>query len=362
MIGFAADYWMQYTALAVFSIFLLCFFCIRPRFGISASLLLAAVSYSAIYTWLYVPNRYVYVEPYNQMALRYFAADSLVKLFIVLAPLMVLSKNRQTMLLIGELGTASFVLISACVALWEARRGCNGLNCGGLIGNASISMGAMVCMLPIFIHSWKRQWMVLIPAVVAILLSKSSVAFGLLVMYAVLHLAQGKRWKFWLAYISSAVAVLLCVGKFTIGKELLNDSDRFMIWRFMFDRWRDPRNIAMGTGFGTFHVIGINLQHMADASTGTHLYNISPGFHWVTLHNDPLQMLFECGIVGLVLLCVTYCSALIKVVKEKQWPIAMSILLFGAYMCLDPALHNPVPILFGAWLFVYALRNPGEYV
>ncbi len=112
----------------------------------------------------------------------------------------------------------------------------------------------------------------------------------------------------------------------------------------------------MGTGLGTYHVLSPILQRMAKG-----MVDPTQGW-WNTLHNDPLQMLFECGLVGFVLLLATYYSALTKVLRENDWQIAMSIILFGIYICLNPALHNPIPSLFGAWLFAYALRkSPKEY-
>lgn len=356
MIGFLADYWHQWAAIALFSAFLFCFKWVRPNFGLPASLLMAAVSYSAIYTWILVENRYLRVDAYNQTSLRFFAADSLAKMFLILTPLMVLSKRRWTFLLMGEVATTWFIILSSGVSLWQATKGCTGINCGGLIGNASISMSCLACMLPMAVKSWRFQWPILAMAAGAILLSKSSIALGLLVVYVVLYLDRGKAWKTWAAHGSAAAVCLLGFGKLAVGKELLNDSDRFMIWKFMFDRWRAPWNLIQGTGLGTYHVLSINLQHRPNIPA------VSDGFWWETLHNEPLQMLFECGIVGLVLLCCTYYSALAKVFRERNFPIAMSIVLYGLYMCLNPALHNPIPVLFGAWLFVYALRKPEEYL
>ena len=353
MIAQALDYWNQYAAVTALCVFLFCYKWVAPRFGNIAALLLGTSAGSSIWFWLFVQNRYVTIEPYKQMALRYFAADSIAKIMLIAVPLMVLSENRLTFLLFGELAASFFVVGSSLFSLYEAARyGCNGLTCGGFIGNPSISMGLMVCMLPVFIRSWKRQWPVLALAAAAVFVSGSSIALGLLAAYVGLSLFP---WRFDFPKMSLAAAASLAVmfvGKLALGSEFANDSDRFKIWRFMMERWSAPWNLLFGTGLGTYHVFSINLQKIPKFEV------VVPGGWWNTLHNDFLQQLFECGIVGGLLLLATYGSALRKVIKERDWYIALSVALFGIYMSLDPALHNPLPVLFGAWLFIYALRKP----
>ncbi len=343
------DYHYQYTAVLALSAFFFCNNWVKPRFGIPASLLLAFCAYSAIWVWAFVQNRYVNVDPYNQMALRYFAADSIAKIMLICVPMMLLAENRQRMLLLGEIACSTFVVGNSAVALWEARNGCTGLTCGGLIGNPSISMGLMVCILPVFIRSWK-QWPILVMACLAVFLSKSSIAVGLLAAYACLYsVSMIRKSPKWLLFPFFATAAIFSIAHYAIGgKELLNDSDRFMVWKEMLYHWNVPGNFHFGTGIGTYHVFSINLQQ---------INHIAGSMWWNTLHNDWLQMLFECGVVGVSLLIFSYCSALRKIWREKNWPISISIILYGIYMALDPALHNPVPILFGVWLFTYALRR-----
>ena len=359
-IDYFIDFHYQWTAIACLCVFLFSLKWILPRFGLAASLLFADLAYSSIWVWLYKDNRYLTVDAYNQMALRYFSCDSIAKIMLIGVPIMMLSDNRMGMLFIGEATTAVFVVLSCLVAFWEAATvGCNGLTCGGLVGNPSISMGLMGCMLPIAIHSWRRQWAVIIMAAAAVFISKSSIGLGIFAVYCALSIfpwgsfRNGIGFKRLVASIF-CVPVILGAGYWKLGPELINDSDRFKIWRFMMHMWNVPWNWINGTGSGTYHVFSINLQN------GPGHPAMAPGFWWNTFHCDPLQMLFECGIVGLILFVAAYFSALVKVIKEERWPVAMSIVLFGCYMCLDPALHNPIPILFGAWLFVYALRKPKE--
>lgn len=361
MMAYFTDYYYQWTAALLIPLFFFCSQWVRPRFGIAPSLLLAACAYSSVWIWAFKDNRYISVDFYNQTALRYFACDSLAKIMIILVPFMLWAEKKKSMMLMGEVFGFLFVLANSAASLYQRYKlgECTGLTCGGIVGNPSISMGLMVCVLPICIQSWRVQWPFLLLAAAAVFNSKSSVALGLLAAYSIMWVVLNRpRTLGYVAAICSAGMIFL-IGKLAIGRDLLNDSDRFMIWKYMFDRWRAPWNIATGTGLGTYHVIGINLQNFLDPETGKLIHQVGGQMHWVTLHNDFLQMLFECGVVGLLLFIATYFTALFRSLYD--WPIFISIALYGLYMLMDPALHNPLPVLFGAWLFTYALRRNNTF-
>lgn len=364
MLAWVTDVWNQWALISAAMVLLFANYWMRPRFGLAASLLFACVCYSAIYTWIFVPNRYLGVDVYNQMALRYFSADSLAKMFLFLTPLMVLSKNRWTFRLMGEICAGTFVFVSSAIALVQfVRHGCGNLDCGGLVGNPSLSMGVMVCMLPLCVSSF-RQWPVLLLSGAAVFASQSSIALGLYGLF--LGTIAARNWNGAYARVGVVGASLGCVlfaGRFALGAELANDSNRFMVWKYMLHSWSQPWNIVQGTGLGTYHVLSILLQHWGSPLTGTRA--VAAPMWWDSFHSDFIQMLFECGVTGFVLLFSTYLSALFKLRRERDWSMLISASLYGIYMCVNPALHHAVPALFGAWLFVYALRYENtlkEYV
>lgn len=354
MISFLSNWHVQTSFVLTLTSLLFCFRWAAPRFGGPASLLFAFCCLSAIYVWAWKDNRYLGLDVYNQMALRYFAADSIAKVFMIAVPLMVLSEDRERFSMLGTIVTSFFVTASSILVLWEGRHGCQALSCGGLIGNPSISLGLMVCMLPILVRSWRGQWPLLLLVGISVFLSQSSIAVGLLAAYCCL-------WFFPRSIKLAAVPVLLVsalflIAHFTFGSELLNDSDRFKIWKHIMYHWAAPGNLLFGTGIGSYHVFSILLQNINPQSP------VSPGSWWNSLHNDWLECLFWGGGVGLLLFISTYLSALFKLYRERDWQPLVSAILFGIYMFLDPALRNPIPVLFGAWLFVYALRKPKEYL
>lgn len=316
---------------------------VRPRYGISGSALLGYLGLSSIWTWIWVENRYFSINPYDQTALRYFSADSFARSLILLVPLILFSESASFF----KLGINAIKAFVVANSLWVIgsflATGCIVNNSCGGVGNPSIMVGLSVCLLPLV-----PSLPILGVVSLAVLASKSSVALGLLAI----HLAYfflNKNAYFFAAIMSP---IPLVAGYFFIGwKELINSSDRFVIWNYMMPKWATFWNWITGTGWGTYHVISINLQKVED---------LRIDHYWDTLHNDWLQMVFECGIIGGILMISTYLNALFKTFVRREFAVTMSILLFGIYMGVNPALHHAIPSLFGAWLFIYALKQPNR--
>lgn len=352
--SYITDYHHQWTAILSLSLFLFSAAWITPKFGPSVAVFFFYMCCSAIYVWSFRDNRYITVEPYDQMALRYFASDSLSKMMIVIFPMMLAAKDKRAFYDDGMLLGCLFVLVNSIVILIQSMfTGCVVNNyCGGIVGNPSISAGLMAAMLPIVIDSWRRQWFLLSLAALAIFISKSSIGIGLLATYAVLWLVPWRMPKFkdakalFAAFLSAASVFALAY--ISLGMELFNTSDRWKIWTYMMARWNIPSNWGFGTGWGTYHVFSINLQHYG---------NIAPGSYWNTLHNNWITFLFENGTAGLSLAVCVYAVAVLRSLELKNKGVSVSLLLYGLYMAMNPALNFAFPALFGAWLFLYALRR-----
>lgn len=340
----------EWTAALGAALLLWCWGWVKPRYGIAASSLLAYASLSAIWVWIYVENRYVHIAPYDQMGLRYFACDSLARLFLVLVPLMALAENIQSFRLWGEVAIGTYVIVNSLLIFGSfATSQCRVDNsCGGL-GNPSIMVGASVCMLPLVIKSWERQWGILAVVAIAVVLSKSSIALGLLAIYAAYSLIAGKR--YWMAAFLFPLPFV--AGYILLGKtQLFLDSGRFEIWRYMMLPWaRVPENLPFGMGLGTYHVFAPSLQAVK---------NLNPGMYWNTLHNDWLQGIFEMGFAGALLMVTTFFTAVYRSVKVRDHALAASLVLYGLYLGVNPGLHHAIPAIFGAWLVLLALKRPNS--
>lgn len=347
MIAYLSDYHAHWSILLGVSILLWCSQWVAPRFGKIPAALFCYAMLSAIWVWAWKDNRYLPLNPYDQMALRYFAADSLAKLVVVIVPLMLLAENISAFELLGKILVGTFIVLNSSWALYSFfKTGCVATNSCGGAGNPSIMLGLSVSALPVVIQDIRRQWYLLLLVALAALVSKSSIAIILLAIYGALSLPP---------LYGYALAVIAPIAGFYFigGVEFFSSGDRFQIWQYMMPKWAAPANLAAGTGLGTYHVFSIHLQNFG---------KVAEGYYWNTLHNDWLQMLFEGGIAGMALMIGSYFSALWRMIRAKEMGFALSIVLFGIYMGVNPALHHALPVLFAAWLFIYALkRKPNNH-
>lgn len=340
---FPHDQWALFLGAAIC---LWSYYWVKPNFGAFAAGLLGYLSLSSIFTWVFVENRYLTINPYDQMALRYFSTDSIARMLIILVPLFLFSERKSQFELAGNIFFKMFLYANSMwVLLSFLIHHCKHSNSCGGIGNPSIIIGASVCMLPAIVPAWRKEWYLVALVAISVLLSKSSVALGLLGVYLAYLLLQERL--YWLVALLAPLPLI--AGHFMLGDRMLFSSgDRFMIWSYMMPKWATWQNLPFGTGFGTYHVFSINLQAVQKVASGS---------YWNTLHNDWLQMLFEGGVIGGMLMVGTYFSALYRTMAREKFSIAMSILLFGIYLGVNPGLHHAIPSLFGAWLFICALKR-----
>lgn len=321
------------------------FLYVKPNYGSWPAAFLMYLGLSAVWVWVWVENRYYTVNPYDQMALRYFSVDSLARLLMIIVPCMAFVDSEK-FIPYGKNILRGYVILNslfvlASLVLW----GCKEENVCGGGGNPSIMVGLSMCALPIIVRSWSKDWYIVALASLAALASHSSVAVGLLGIYYAYSLLLSGRYL--LAAFLSPLPI--AAAYFVLGNtQLFSSNGRIVIWKYMMDVWATPKNFLTGMGWGTYHIFSINLQavkHVADGS------------YWNTFHNDWLQMIFEGGAVAGVLMIGTYFTALGNMLRVRDAAMAMSIVLYGLYMGANPALHFAFPVAFGAWLFVYALKR-----
>lgn len=136
--------------------------------------------------------------------------------------------------------------------------------------------------LPSFFQGAFAILMVGIP-VVAIIVAKSATAIVILCSSITAYAFATKRYY---AVIFAFIAA--AVGLITQGPELWNSAGRFEQWAVALEWWTKNANPIFGTGFGTFEWIGPSLR-LADNAA------------FLFMHCEPLQILFEGGILGVFL-------------------------------------------------------------
>ena len=123
-------------------------------------------------------------------------------------------------------------------------------SCGGALGNPSMSISFMVATLPVALKQVtpsNRKWIVLL-VVISALLSKSSIALGMLAAGAAIYFIMQKKY-IWFAF----APIPILIGHFTLGRDLFSSGMRFEAWRIFMQVWaHNPINWLWGMGFGTF--------------------------------------------------------------------------------------------------------------
>ena len=146
-------------------------------------------------------------------------------------------------------------------------------------------------------------------------------------------------------YWAAGFATAICFAWLFVGNTFLADTGRFVIWKAGLQWWWDHYSVWIGSGTGTTIVLLTGIQVM----TRTTLDNL---FLW--FHNDWLQILFENGAIGLVLIINLFCWALWESRKLKYFP---AILCFGAVAFFNYPLHSPLMAALGAILFSLTFRS-----
>ncbi len=322
---------------------------IYEKYGLACASLITYLCGSAL--WVLMANsRYSTLNPYDLLGLRYFSADSLAKLLMVVLPFLFWRQGWKEMRALGRLVIATFCLISLFQVFWEwAWFGCAVPNsCGGALRNPSLNDSMLAVCLPILAHVLPYGWAFVVPVALASMAGKSAIGIGMCALYvAVLLWSKIKgRWK-WPAVLSSLPAIL-ALGYLTHGHKVFFDSSgRFQMWVFFMKLWAvNWRNVVTGTGFGTFGVFSQNLQQH---------FIVNPTDWWIWMHNDWLQMAFECGIIGLALMCWMYATCVWRL--RRSAPEMQSLLLFGVMMGCEYSLHVAPPSLYAAWIAALALMQ-----
>lgn len=343
------DYHFQWLVVTAIIVFYFSISKARAIVGWLPALTMFYFCLSALNIWISSTNRYISVEAYDQQAIRFFAADSIGKLLIVVWPILLLARHRNFRVW-GMVAATIFSIIDSAVVISQFlyfQPWCTiGNSCGGIVGNPSMNACFLVTMMPLVLKSTNPvpRAIAFFMSLFAVLVSGSSIAFGMLASLAVIYtIVSGWWWLLAFAPVAMAAGWKLC------GEVFFNSGDRFLMWEFFMSKWAVPANLLTGTGYGTFGVFSNNLQRH---------FQVREGVWWVWMHNDWLQGVFEAGIVGISLMVSTYLLALYRLIYARKHHEATAFILYGIFMGANYPMHLAPTALFGAWLTILALRKP----
>lgn len=143
----------------------------------------------------------------------------------------------------------------------------------------------------------------------AIFLSGSSTAmavfFGILALYRFMRLGISIQTFFEGMLI---LIIGITASKILLGHELLNPNGRQFFWKTAVAYWLDLNKFVFGTGAGTYE----NYAPMVEKANGSDRYAF-----WA--HNEYLQVCFEYGIAGIVILVAFLASWIRAGYRAAPW-------------------------------------------
>jgi O-antigen ligase len=235
---------------------------------------------------------------------------------------------------------------------------------GGALGNRTIVSPfiAMIIPMALYMRSW---WKAALMAA-AVLATRSQMAIGAMVVsLAFLYSTMYKKAFYGLAAAAVIVLLILIIGFNTNATihNFIDDGTRFAAWSQMIEDWRSPliqgkdNSYALtGYGIGSFRYVWPN-RHPGEI-----------GANFLQAHNDYIQVLYECGIVGLLLML----AAIVQIFRD-QWPFHKlwrdekkkhRIYLLASFFCISLAalgsfVWQMAPIILYTIVVVGLMQNRG---
>lgn len=231
-----------------------------------------------------------------------------------------------------------------------------------LFNNTAIDVAFLLCTLPVVCDYFGENIFTLgiicLSGLVAFLSDTSTGILGLGVFLAVyvgsfLFISYG--FLIWLFYTVLGLLTLIFAGFALQGTMLLNGSGRYEIWKMSYEYFLQQGQHYTGLGLGTFQMFGPLIQIDNAIAHGAHDTNIV-GFIW--MHNDWLQVLFESGLIGLVVTAAVFTMAIYK--SRSKPAIFTALITFGAVAIIQMPLRWIFFDILAAWLLVEAFSAAKE--
>ncbi len=193
----------------------------------------------------------------------------------------------------------------------------------GLFDCESFDAGIMAAILPVAVvpfalqaTAWRGHVLVALSFLVplaATIVTRTTTGFYILAAIGV-GMAGYKR-GFARKFILSCTGATVALGLAFAANGLTHTSGRWAGWKFFMKWWGDygsPWTYLVGMGGGTFQYLGTLIQISQkglDAFTGG---------GWLWLHNDWLQILFEYGVLGLLIAGCVFAWA-VATSRHRPW-------------------------------------------
>jgi len=342
--------WQRYWGL-LFCAFILCSI-VAKRYGGLSGLLLGLVICSGLYH--FVNPLTPFARDYSlegSLVLRQACASATIYAVLIAVPVLFLSRGSVEKLAVAM---SALCPLGCFMLLWNLFF--HGTRVG-ILDASSIGMFLVVILYPAFLHmivgpliKLKARWLTIVAVSLSVMVpvvcvvSKSATAvLGISIAIIVYSFVYKK------VLISAALILvmpILLAGYLTQGKSFYTGKARIKMASLAIEHVQKSNSQTWGTGVGTFRVLGPAIQMKKWRG---------PGF-FLWLHNDWVQLWFEFGWVGLILVLLISLKALI-LSREQAWLVS-SLVAYGFVMCVQMPLRLFLPSLFAIVLLRLAIERP----
>lgn len=218
----------------------------------------------------------------------------------------------------------------------------------GILFNKTADVSFIACLLPL---SFQKRWASMIVMLIAVVIAKSNTAFMAVGIGLAFYLLPKMSFKDWSILMAPVTVLFLLFSKICLGDHFLAESGRRFVWFGSMHFYHDFANQWIGIGTGTFSVWGMAWQiaHYT-GSNGSQIWN------W--LHSEPLQILFENGILGLVSSLLVLWFVLKKTYRKNVFPVAMAYAFTGL---TEMPLRLFITQVLGVCLLAIAFKEETKY-
>ncbi len=225
---------------------------------------------------------------------------------------------------------------------------------GGFLGNPNIVTAFIAMMIPLALYFKKYIHAVFMGVIIC--LTSSAIGQGALVLSLLFLVAvNSKKGLIAVSVFMTVISILSAAVYFnnnSLFKKVVADHGRFAVWNNVISDLKSPKEFPFtGTGPGSFPYI-------------YHIKHPNPGEEFLQAHNEYVELLFDMGIAGVIILFVGITEVIkdnIKLVKQNRYRKYLLTSFICVLICAGGLFVWHIgPIIIAACILLGLLMKPNE--
>lgn len=209
----------------------------------------------------------------------------------------------------------------------------------GILAQASMSGCFAACVLPTYFAEEDPNPILILLTALPCFLSLQSLPLACFFIMSWFALLLNPRRVWWRTLgLWALPSIAFGLGYAICGRSLLDSSNRYRMWGVFMSWWHENAGMWTGVGSSAFQTFGPRISHSIPQDLGDFTF----------MHSEPLQVLWEQGVIGLVLLVMFYVELLLRAWDRK--PLLLALLVYGAFSLANMPFRYTISALLGAFL------------